>query len=131
MAKEEKKEEQGVEATPVLNTGLELQDQKIKALEEKIAKQEKTIAAKEKDNAELQEYVKRLSGINSDLEGKLNDLTSQEKPKKIPGENEVIIRFLLSPAGKFKLPYNVGQEVSLHKEVAAEIVDAKYAEYIK
>ncbi|MDM1378814.1 hypothetical protein [Myroides marinus] len=45
-------------------------------------------------------------------------------------EDLVVIRFLLSPAGRFKLPYNVGQEVALHKEVAAEIVESAYAEYV-
>lgn len=41
------------------------------------------------------------------------------------------VRFLLSPAGKFLLPYNVGQVVELPANQADEIVDCKYAEYVK
>ncbi|MGM7552584.1 hypothetical protein [Myroides odoratimimus] len=55
---------------------------------------------------------------------------TEDKGADNKSEKEVLIRFLLSPAGKFKLPYNVGQEVALHKEVAAEIVESAYAEYV-
>lgn len=41
------------------------------------------------------------------------------------------VRFLLSPAGQFLLPYNVGQEVDLPANQADEIVDMKYAEFVK
>ena len=41
------------------------------------------------------------------------------------------IRFLLPPAGRFLLPYNVGQEVDLPANQADEIVDMKYAEFVK
>ena len=41
------------------------------------------------------------------------------------------IRFLLSPCGAFLLPYNVGQEVELPTNQADELVEAKYAEYVK
>lgn len=41
------------------------------------------------------------------------------------------VRFLLSPAGQFFLPYNVGQEVDLPENQADEIVDMKYAEFVK
>ncbi|WKW47266.1 hypothetical protein P3875_04160 [Myroides sp. JBRI-B21084] len=41
------------------------------------------------------------------------------------------IRFTLSPCGTFKLPYNVGQEVDLPTNQADEIVERKYAEFVK
>lgn len=41
------------------------------------------------------------------------------------------VRFLLSPCGAFLLPYNVGQEVELPVNQADELVDCKYAEYVK
>lgn len=41
------------------------------------------------------------------------------------------IRFLLSPCGKFLLPYNVGQEVDLPANQADDLVECKYAEYVK
>lgn len=40
------------------------------------------------------------------------------------------VRILLPVAGKFLLPYDVGQEVLINENMAAELVDAKYAEYI-
>lgn len=40
------------------------------------------------------------------------------------------VKFLLSPAGKFLLPYNVGQVVELDEKKAKEVVEAKYAEYL-
>jgi hypothetical protein len=40
------------------------------------------------------------------------------------------IVFTLSPCGKFKLPYNVGQEVELSVNEATEIVESKYAEFV-
>lgn len=44
---------------------------------------------------------------------------------------EVKIKFILSPAGRYFLPYNVGQEVLLKANQADELVEAKYAEYVR
>lgn len=77
------------------------------------------IAEYQKLIEEQKEEIVRL------LKGQLPNSTSVP-----PKEGETVIRFLLSPAGRFKLPYNVGQEVALHKEVAAEIVESAYAEYV-
>jgi len=41
------------------------------------------------------------------------------------------VRFLLSPCGAYFLPYNVGQEVDLPANQADELVESKYAEYVK
>ena len=43
----------------------------------------------------------------------------------------VKIKFLLSPCGAFHLPWNVGDEVEIEVNQANEIVEAKYAEYVK
>lgn len=51
--------------------------------------------------------------------------------KKTPEAESKIVRFLLNPAGKFLLPYNVGQEVPLPANQADEVVEAKYAEFVK
>ncbi|MDM1514689.1 hypothetical protein, partial [Myroides odoratimimus] len=93
-----------------------------------------------KENAELEDSIKEKDDIIEDQKNKIDQLNksivdfgalySKEKEVELPKEGEVAIRFLLSPAGKFKLPYNVLQVVSLHKEVAAEIVEARYAEYV-
>ncbi|MEC4083559.1 hypothetical protein [Myroides odoratimimus] len=93
-----------------------------------------------KENAELEDSIKEKDGIIEEQKNKIDQLNksivdfgllySKEKEVELPKEGEVAIRFLLSPAGKFKLPYNVGQEVAIHSEVAAEIVEARYAEYV-
>lgn len=51
--------------------------------------------------------------------------------KKAEKKETKKIKFLLSPCGKFLLPYNVGQVVELPVNQADEIVDCKYAEYVK
>lgn len=52
---------------------------------------------------------------------------SDKKETKKAGKK---VKFLLSPAGKFLLPYNVGQVVELDEKKAKEVVEAKYAEYL-
>lgn len=49
----------------------------------------------------------------------------KEKSKKVK------VKFLLSPTGKFGLGYSAGEEGELEEKQAAELVDAKYAEYVK
>lgn len=56
----------------------------------------------------------------------MSDKKTQEK-----GTAKKKVKFLLSPAGKFLLPYNVGQIVELEEKKAKEIVEAKYAEYVQ
>lgn len=46
-------------------------------------------------------------------------------PKKVK------IKILLPVAGAFRLSYNVGETVSVAKNVADELVEAKYAELVK
>ncbi|MCG7502389.1 hypothetical protein MHM83_10945 [Tenacibaculum sp. Mcav3-52] len=42
----------------------------------------------------------------------------------------VKVKFLLSPSGKFLLPYSVGEEVELPEPLATELIEAKYAEKV-
>jgi len=41
------------------------------------------------------------------------------------------VRFTLSPTGKFNLGYHVNEEASLPKNLAEEVVDAKYAVFVE
>jgi hypothetical protein len=41
------------------------------------------------------------------------------------------VKFLLSPTGRFNLAYNEGEEGVFEEKQAAELVQAKYAEYVK
>lgn len=38
------------------------------------------------------------------------------------------VKFLKNPAGKFLLPYNVGQTVAIDPEQAAELIENGFAE---
>ncbi|MFM9400789.1 hypothetical protein ACKLNQ_02480 [Myroides odoratimimus] len=157
MAKADNNKETGVEKTPVLtedkgadNKSVEAEKEVAKEIAElkdaveeykklDVLKSEK-IGILLKENAELEDSIKEKDDIIEDQKNKIAQLNksivdfgvlySKGKEVELPKEGEVLIRFLLSPAGKFKLPYNVGQEVALHKEVAAEIVESAYAEYV-
>ncbi|QQU04026.1 hypothetical protein [Myroides odoratus] len=156
MSTGNKKQEQGTEKVPTLldqaetasSADVVLLEEKVAALESAVSVKDATIEelkgglkTKEEElnskDAKIQELEKDKEGLVNELKeeknivAQLDALLKSEAPKQQPGENEVLIRFTLSPAGKFKLPYNVGQEVALHEEVAAEIVEAKYAEYVK
>lgn len=48
-----------------------------------------------------------------------------------PSGKMVKIVFLLSPTGKFGLGYNPGEEGEFEEKQAEELVEAKYAEYVK
>ncbi|MDM1535053.1 hypothetical protein [Myroides odoratimimus] len=159
MAKADNNKETGVEKTPVLTEDKGADNKSEKEVANKITPAEiaelkdavegykkldvlksEKIGILLKENAELEDSIKEKDDIIEDQKNKIDQLNksivdfgalySKEKEVELPKEGEVAIRFLLSPAGKFKLPYNVLQVVSLHKEVAAEIVEARYAEYV-
>lgn len=71
----------------------------------------------------------------ADLKTKITELSSEENDsstlRKVDKEGNIKIKILLSPAGKFLLPYNVGQVVSHPANQADEMVELKYAEYVK
>ena len=125
MAEEKIKEEQGV-GTPSLSDNKEGVSNTVEVLESKIHDLETSMAEKDATILKLEDLVKVKDSEIKKLEKKVG------KPKGVVAKKDQdVIRFLLSPAGKFKLPYNVGQEVAMDKEVAAEIVESRYAEYVK
>ena len=159
MAKADNNKETGVEKTPVLTEDKGADNKSEKGVTNKITPEEiaelkdaveeykkldvlksEEIGILLKENSRLEDSIKEKDGVIEEQKTKIAQLNksivdygllySKEKELELPKEGEVVIRFLLSPAGKFKLPYNVGQEVALHKEVAAEIVESAYAEYV-
>jgi hypothetical protein len=50
----------------------------------------------------------------------------------VVGENGLVkVRFLLSPTRKFSLGYSAGEEGEFEEKQANELVEAKYAEFVK
>lgn len=95
------------ELNKAYNDALEAQ----KALAEDATDEVKALAQAKVDEAKL-----ALDNANAPKEAK-------EKTKKV--------KFLLSPVGKFNLAYNVGEEGLLPANQADEVVNAKYAEFVK
>lgn len=87
------------------------------------------------ENQDLKKDVEFLKKVRKEQDAKIFELTSVESDSKtLRTENkkgEVKIKFVLSPAGRYLLPYNVGQKVFLQANQADELVDAKYAEYVR
>ncbi len=53
-------------------------------------------------------------------------------PSDSKGVSDLVLVKITGPvAGKFKLPYNIDQEVGLPENLAKELVETKYAEYVK
>ncbi|MFD0701751.1 hypothetical protein [Myroides pelagicus] len=143
MAKEVKKQEQGAGAPSLLDNIEVASNNEDVVLLDKVKELEATLSDRDSRIAELQEVVKtqgeeavRMGDlleskdvIISNLQNEISSI-SKVSSKVVESEDQTIVRFLLSPAGRFKLPYNVGQEVALHKEVAAEVVEARYAELV-
>lgn len=89
----------------------------------------------EVENDDLKKDVVKLKEVRDQLEVKITELTDVKTDSKSNRtenkKGEVKIKFLLSPAGKFLLPYNVGQVVWHNANQADEMVELKYAEYVK
>lgn len=87
------------------------------------------------ENADLKTKLENATIAKESLEKEIEKLKAKDNEdpsvslRKEDKKGNVKIKFLLSPAGKFKLPYNVGQSVSLPANMADEIVDCRYAEY--
>jgi hypothetical protein len=52
-------------------------------------------------------------------------------PKTAKASKMVAVKFLLSPTGKFGLGYSAGEVGEFEEKQATELVEAKYAEYVK
>lgn len=78
--------------------------------------------------------IKAADDAVLDAKKALDDAISADKAAadKAPGkEKKVKVKFLLSPTGKFNLAYVVGETASFPAPQAQELVEAKYAEFVK
>tara|TARA_R110002167_G_scaffold112367_1_gene284750 strand:- start:3975 stop:4145 length:171 start_codon:yes stop_codon:yes gene_type:complete len=55
----------------------------------------------------------------------------KKEKEKVKSSNKTKIKFLLSPTGKFKLGYAIGDECEIESKQAQELIDAQYAEKVK
>ncbi len=100
----------------------------IKTLTEELEKAALENRELKKENENLKKQVEKQGAKIAELTDVKTDSKSNRTENK---KGEVKIKFLLSPAGKFLLPYNVGQTVWHPANQADELVDCKYAEYVK
>jgi len=57
---------------------------------------------------------------------------AEEKPKTAPKSKKSLkVKFLLSPTGRFGLAYSEGETGTFPENEANELVEAKYAEFVK
>lgn len=99
--------------TKVLDQALEAQ----KSLAEDVTEEVKAEAKKNVDDAQAV------------LDAKNAEIESANKPSE--KEKQVKVKFLLSPVGKFSLAYVVGETGTFNSSQATELVEAKYAEFVK
>lgn len=124
----EKKAEQVIPVEQVTPEMVNSNDSVIETLNQQIE-------ALKQENQTLKESLEIMKGIREEQDAKIAELTAEESDtstfRKVDKEGNVKIKILLSPAGKFLLPYNVGQIVSHEANQADEMVELKYAEYVK
>lgn len=93
------------------------------------------LEVKEKAATETLAEKTTLLNENEALKLKLAELTTvtgDSELNRIENEKgDVKIKILAPVAGKFFLPYNVGQVVYHPAQQADEMVEARYAEYVK
>lgn len=126
MAEDTKKTENTPESVSV--EALQAENSKLQAenseLASKIEQQEKL----------FNESFSKLSEENETLKAKIaefSEVKTDSKSNRTEKKGEVKIKILVSPAGKFLLPYNVDQVVWHPANQADEMVEARYAEYVK
>ena len=109
--------------------------EKIKEKAKETVQPEITVEQLQTENGALKDRITELETENADLKTKITELSAEENDsstlRKVDKEGNIKIKILLSPAGKFLLPYNVGQVVSHPANQADEMVELKYAEYVK
>ena len=93
------------------------------------------LEAKEKAAAETLAEKTTLLNENEALKAKIAELSETDTDSKsnrtVNKKGEVKIKIIAPVAGKFLLPYNVGQEVFHQANQADEMVETRYAEYVK
>lgn len=83
--------------------------------------------------ASTPEEVATAENVVETTKKALDAAVELEAKAKSSGAKEINlkIKFLLSPTGKFNLAYNVDESASLPEAQARELVEAKYAEFVK
>lgn len=79
--------------------------------------------------ASLEQASKNIESLEKQVK-ELQAPASKVVQKKVNKQGQVKIKILHPVTGKFLLPYNVGQVVSLDEKQADELVEARYAEYV-
>lgn len=109
--------------------------EKIKEKAKEPVQPEITVEQLQTENGALKDRVAELETENADLKTKITELSAEEIDsssfRKVDKDGNVKIKILLAPAGRWFLPYNVGQVVSHPANQADEMVELKYAEYVK
>ena len=106
LSKEEK-QKRAAEAAALLNKNLEDAQAAFDALTEDATDEQKEEAQKNLDDAKTALLVVKPSG------------------------KKVKVKFLLSPTRKYALAYSIGEEGEFEVKQATELVEAKYAEFVK
>lgn len=59
-----------------------------------------------------------------------DEINTSKTSKSVKKETKKV-KFLLSPTGRYNLGYNIGDVAKLNADLADELVEDKYAEYVK
>lgn len=105
------------------------------------------LTKEEKRAAEAVALLKNLNDAQAVFAGLSEDHTAEEKEAaqalintaqaaidaaaEKPSGKTKKVKFLLSPVRRFGLGYSVGEVGNVQEKQAAELVEAKYAEYVK
>jgi hypothetical protein len=89
------------------------------------------MAKDSKSTASLEEAVETTTNdiVVENIEV-IGEEVISDTPSESKGES-LKVKFLLSPVGKFGLAYSVDEIASLPENQANELVEAKYAEFVK
>lgn len=83
---------------------------------------------KDGTDEDIEKFSKAVSDTSKAYDDAVKARDTRAKASK-SGKGTKKVRILLPPAGVYKLPYDVGQVVAISAELAAEMVETKYAEY--
>lgn len=110
-----------------LKSDLEAKQSAFKELKfESLESPEAIEASKIVDNAQ-ELYSVAVSSLVTD-DSKSDTAAKSKAETKLKNKK---IKFLLSPTGKYNLGYNAGEVAEINENQAQELVDAKYAEFVK
>jgi len=83
--------------------------------------------------ASLEEAVETTTNevVDAEVVSDENTVVDSKEEVTAPKGKTAKVKFLLSPVGKFGLAYISGETGTFTKQQATELVDAKYAEFVK